>query len=560
MSLFSSLSVALTGLNASQTAIDVTGQNISNANTEGYSRKQIDLQPLSRPDGTYGEMGMGVDVADITRIRDAFLDQQIQSQSGQQGYYTQVDAALGQVENLFNEPQNGSLNDNLNSFFSAWQDLANNPGDLSTREALSAAAGTLTDNLHGLTQGLQQYQSQQQGVLGDTVTQANNLMQQISALNKTISSEEAQPNGNANDSRDQRNQLVTQLSQLMDVTTTEDAQGRVSITSGGVLMVGPSSYQQLETYGTTVTQADGTQQPTFGVRLQSNKQVVQPATGQLKGILDVEQTIIPSYQDKLDSLAKGLVQSVNALHETGFNMNQDTGIDFFNPNDTTAGTISLSDAVLADPNNIAAASGGTTASATVSPAGGIPAQTAPTLDLKTIDPNYRYLVNGSVQITLDSNGQTLQEGAGKDYIVDYAQGTITFLNYNKFAAGDNITVNLRYAQNGFPGVGDGSNALAISQLAQQNSMAPDSSGNATQTFSDYYSSVVGDLGAARTQSTNGLQTQNNLVTQLQQEQTSVSGVSLDEEMTNLIKYQNSYQASARIVTTVQSMLDVLMNM
>jgi flagellar hook-associated protein 1 FlgK len=254
------------------------------------------------------------------------------------------------------------------------------------------------------------------------------------------------------------------------------------------------------------------------------------------------------------------VREVNALHQTGYTLNKSTGINFFNPAGTDAAHISLADPILADAKNIAPAQGGTSAPATVVPAGGMPAQGAPTYDLKLDDPRYRYVAQGSVEITLSGTGEILREGAGQDYIVDYTLGTVTFLNYARFAGGEAISIDFRFEENGFPGNGDGANALAIAQLRQLATLSPDPNGNPTQTFGDYYSAMVGTLGIARNQNTTNLETKEFLIAQMDEEQASIAGVSLDEEMTNLIRFQHSYQASARIVGTVQEMMDTLMNM
>jgi flagellar hook-associated protein 1 FlgK len=181
------------------------------------------------------------------------------------------------------------------------------------------------------------------------------------------------------------------------------------------------------------------------------------------------------------------------------------------------------------------------------------------LDLTTLNPQYRYLTDGTLRVTLNGTGEVLREGAGEDYIVDYVRGTVTFLNYAKFAAGDSVTLDFRHSQTAFPGNGDGSNALTIARLRQRSVMAPDPLGNATQSLSSFYNSFVGALGIGRNQIRDEAEAKEFLIAQMDAEQASISGVSMDEEMINLVKYQHSYQAAARIISTVNQMLDVLMN-
>ena len=232
---------------------------------------------------------------------------------------------------------------------------------------------------------------------------------------------------------------------------------------------------------------------------------------------------------------------------------------FFDPTKVKANDISLSDAVLGSSQNIAAAKGGVITDVAVFAApGGIPAAGTPTLDLRTVNPAYQNLAQGSVQLTL-ADGSVLSEGSGKDYVVDYERGVVTFLNYARYAAADAVNVKLQYNTTGYPGAGNGQNALEIAQLRHKTTMGADADGNPTQSISEYYSAVIGRLGIEKNQNGSRLETKEFLIAQMDAEQASLAGVSLDEEMANMIKFENSYQASARFITTINSMMDVLMN-
>src|SRR4051812_32338115 len=120
MGLLDSLSIGMRGLNASQRAIDVTGQNISNANTEGYSRKRVNLQSDAINDPVYGEKGLGVEVTEIDRIRDQFLDRQTWEAMGEKGYDTQLDTAYTRIGNILKEPSEDGLAAKMNAFWASW--------------------------------------------------------------------------------------------------------------------------------------------------------------------------------------------------------------------------------------------------------------------------------------------------------------------------------------------------------------------------------------------------------------------------------------------------------
>jgi flagellar hook-associated protein 1 len=558
MSLFGSLNLGTRGLFAAQTAIDVTGQNISNANTEGYSRKRVNLQPDSRMDSAYGEMGIGVEIASIDRVRNSFLDRQIYEQLGDKGLQQQINTTLTRLEDLFKEPTDGSLNDKLGSFYDAWQDLANNPQELSAREAVKAATKDMTDMFNSLALEMVDYRSKLDEQLQKEVGQINDLTSRIAKLNVEISTAEGQPGYNANDSRDQRDLLVKQLSELVDVTAIESDAGQVSVSTGGVLLVGPQSSAPIETYGISRTRSDGTQFTTLGLRLAESKKVFTPKGGIVRGIMDSKDAIVPGYEASLDSMAANLIAKVNEKHITGYNLNEQTGVLFFDPNYTDAKSIRLADAINLDSKNIAAARGGK-ASPIQSVDEFIPNAATPQVDLKATDPDYRNIVQGSVEIILDATGEALREGAGADYVVDYKLGVVTFLNYAKYAAADDITINMRYETNGFSGPGDGGQALDIAQLRQTATMSPDPLGNPTQSVNDFYSSFVGALGIQRNQVQSALDNKEFIIQQLDGEQLSLAGVSIDEEMVNMIKFQNSYQASARFISNVDRMMEVLMN-
>ncbi len=560
MSLFSALNTATRGMAAAQAAIQVTGQNISNANTEGYTRKRVELSPDSRRDGVYGSIGMGVEITSIARIRDIYIDQQIAEQIGDRGKARVMDEAMEKLEGLFAEPGDGGFNTHLNNFWNAWQDLANNPSDLAARGAVRTSAEVVTDMFHSVAQDLRMFRESRMEVLDSKVRILNGLMRDIHNLNTEIASQEAgNSRGAANDTRDQRDLMVRQLAEMVDVKYFEDELGRVTITTAGSLLVGPTSAVQLELYSSSKMLPDGSMSPVITeLRFADSKKVFTPNGGELRAIMDVKDVLVPKYQNYLDTLAKTLVTEVNALHSEGYNLNRSTGVFFFDVSQTTAQGIKLSPSILKDVNNIAAAPAGRSSlPINFLPVGGVPALADPVIRLSNINPLYRDIIPGSLNI--EWNGQSLQEGPGKDYVVDYQLGTIHFINYAKYGAGDALDVTLRHREGGYPGDGVGSLALAIAQLRQTPLLKPDPTGKSTQTLDQFYSSFVGELGIERQQAKSTFDTKSFLIAQLDSRQQSVAGVSLDEEMTNMIKFEHSYQASARFISVINSMLDTLLN-
>ncbi len=557
MGLFDALGIGMRGLNAAQTSIDVTGQNISNANTEGYSRKVVDQSAGVVNNEVFGQIGQGVDVTSISRVRDEFLDRQIWESSGDVGLTTEMDTAYTRLENILKEPTENGLAAQMNKFWSSFQDLANNPANASAREAVKASANVLTDAFHSVYKQIEDYGLSMNNPLIEKAKSVNDLTGQIYLLNEKVAGVEAHAGEKANDTRDQRDLLVRKLAGLVDVQTIEDKNGRVMITSGGNLLVGSSEALKITTYGVDTKLSDGTLSTELRLRFEDSKKNYDPRGGSLKGIMDARSTVLTDYKEKLNALAKAIVTGVNDVHTSGYTMNQATGVYFFDPNKTKAGDITLSDAVTADSANIAAAAGGKIVDVVAfNPAGGIPAAGTPVLDLKAINSNYQNLTQGGVKVTL-GNGAVLEEGAGKDYIVDYEKGTITFLNYARYAAADAVSVKIAYNTTGYPGDGNGENAASIAKVRLAATMSAGTSGF-TQSVSDYYAGVIGKLGIEKNQNTSRKDTKTFLIDQMSTEQATVSGVSLDEEMTNMIKYENSYKASAKYIQTISAMMEVLM--
>ncbi|HEX3019167.1 MAG TPA: flagellar basal body rod C-terminal domain-containing protein [Chitinispirillaceae bacterium] len=292
----------------------------------------------------------------------------------------------------------------------------------------------------------------------------------------------------------------------------------------------------------------------------NSKNIFTPQGGQIKGLLESRDKVIPEYQKQLDTLANGLVEKVNELHRRGFNLNGFTGIDFFDANTTGASNINLSASILSDVGNIAAASGGEThpASQNLSPAGAHDFGVAPIQLYR--DPSATPLVEaknileGTVVVTTATT--PLVENV--DYHIDYVNGTFQMLHSGYDS--EDLQIDFNYRSGGFAGPGDNSNAVKIANLRSELTMNPNVHGNGTVSYTEYYSSMIGRLGLSRNEADSNLQTREFLVNQYETHQDAIAGVSLDEEMADLIKYQHTYQAAARLISIANEMLDSLINM
>lgn len=568
MSLFEALSVANRGLSASQIAINVTGQNISNASTEGYSRKRIEQAADYRKDGSFGQFGFGVEVYSVARVRDTFIDRQVNEETTRYGFYDQMDVSYQQVENVFTEPSDYGLNTLMNNFWNAWSDLANNPSDSSARESVRSMAQTLTSQFHHVSEELRSYKETINGQIEAQVMRVNEITKELHQCNVVIAGSEGATGTMANDSRDQRDTLLTELASIVDVDYQEDEHGVLTVTTNGHMLVSNATNFELEMSRSQVTAEDGYQYSRVDVRFDQTKRAFEPKNGQLKAMMNVRDEVVPGFERYTNAMAKELVQTVNEVHQGGYNLAGLTGISFFDPYKLNAANINLSVAVQNDVNNLAAGVGGKVESVAIGsattpyvPASDVLELSDPTAD-PLFNPQYRNILKESLSVSMVDNTTVpptvnkLVEGADNDYVVDYERGVIRFVVP---VTGSDLLIDFKYNDTGFAGKGDGENAIAIGALREKSVMQNDIFGNPTQTIDEYYAGMLGRLGTERNEAESNLETRTYALKQLKGAQQEVSGVNLDEEMTSLIQYEHTYQASARFLTTVSDMLDILLN-
>ncbi len=354
---FGSVEIALRALQAQRLALNVVAHNIANANTPGYSRQTARLEPtppypwpgLTRSAGA-GQLGTGVAVAGIDRLRDAFTDLQLRQQFTLSGYYTVLSDGYAQVEAVFNEPSDSGLNQQLGRFWSAWQELSLAPQDTSIRTSVIESAKNLAGLFNQMVGRLRQLQRDLDFRVGSKVAEINELADRIARLNVQIG--QIQGTGqNPNDLLDQRDQLIDRLSQIVRVAYIQGEGGQVTIYIGGRMLVHNEQAFSLSTapgpggFTRPVWAADGAPVD------------LGPAEGgELKALMDLRDAVIPARIADLNGLAGALAGAVNAVHGSGYGLDGSTGLDFFvfTAGDEAA-TLQVNPAVAADPLKIAAA-------------------------------------------------------------------------------------------------------------------------------------------------------------------------------------------------------------
>ena len=358
--LMGSLEIALQSLLAQQGALEVTSNNIANANTPGYSRQTpVFEEEPSIADGSL-VFGQGVSLQQVQSVRDNVLELQLNQETGTQ---SQLDAYLGsmnQVATVFNETQGAGLQNVISQFYSSFQQLSTNPTDTTLRQAVLNAGQNLATAFNQASASLGQIRtSLDQSVVQD-VGQVNQLTSQIAALNPQIAA--AQAAGQSTGSLvDQRNQLISQLSGLVDISVTDAGNGNVTVSTadGTPLVVGNQSFA-------LTTQLDP-QTGTQHVFSQGTDITESIQSGDLGGLIQARDQGVAQAQTNLDNLAASLISSTNTQHVKGFDLSGAAGGNFFSPftpgsSGSNAGAAAQFAVAITDPSKIAASSDGTAGS------------------------------------------------------------------------------------------------------------------------------------------------------------------------------------------------------
>lgn len=340
MSLFSTLNTASTALNAQQRAIDVTGQNVANVNTDGYSRQRVNMQSVGGNavpaiwSVSHG-VGDGVDASDVIRIRDAFLEAQGQQAHGAVTNLTVQDSSFTAVQQAFGEPGTSGIQSTLNNFWSGWGDIHSNPTDSGARSQLLQRSQTLVAGMHSAMGQLDEQWQQSNDATQTLLTDVNSTSLQLAGLNRAIESATAS-NLPTNDLADKRDALVMHLSDQIGATSKLANDGTMSVSVGGISLVSGTNALTLKLAGGT----DATDAATTPVAIVTSPggatvQVGGTALGQLT----TQNSLIPGYEGQLNGVAQKLADQVNQVHEQGSDLGGASGTAFFT--DDAGGTAAV---------------------------------------------------------------------------------------------------------------------------------------------------------------------------------------------------------------------------
>jgi len=589
------LNIATTALNAQQYCMGVTAQNIANVNTEGYSRQNPVLlaeKPLLS-EGLI--LGRGVDTEQVSRSCDQFIENKLMREKSNMSSSSGMEKYMQVLEGFFNENSDTSISTMLSDIWNGWYDISNNPSGASERISLYEQSVLLSEQFNALGTDLIQIETDLTSAVSSGVETINKITHEIAQVNKQIVSMEV--NNVANDLRDKRNTLVSELNEYLDVQAFEQSDGSLTIVGarGCTLVQGNSNYE-LEMGGT-----DGDR-----VRWQSSSGSYVDITnyltnGKLGGWLGMRDEVVAKYKLDLDALAKEVIWSVNQQHSQGVGLEGFSSVTgkyaAANPGSAiTSSGLSYQDKVDDSSKTFKIWLFDTNGDPYDSDSGTTGLQGNPITITVTSGMTTNELVtaidNGTgVQASLDSQNRlniSIDTGEiatlGSLAFSDDNSNVLAAFGINTFFTGsgsgdmgvnDIIGLNKNFiaaAQIGSDGTmasGDNNNALAITDL-QSTSMSisqwtcdrinGNTQGSITSTIEDYYHSMVGSIGITSASISRDRSFSELMVNELSNIRDSISAVSLDEEMTNLIKFQHAYVAAAKLIGVADEMLNTLLEL
>lgn len=535
MSLFA---IGLSGLNAGQVALQTTGNNIVNVNTPGHNRE------ITR----FAENGVanGVQITSVDRQFNQFVaDQYNQSKSitsGLSSYMSQIN----QLDALLSDLDSG-LPVMMQSFFSSVQDLSGNASDSAARQGMIGSADNMTAQFRAMDNYLSEMQERVNGEVNDQVSQINNISSNIANLNKEISLVKAKTGQVPNALLNQRDQLVSDLSERINIRVSTQDNGIYNIAIGsGISLVAGSNSFKLE----AVTSAEDPTRQTIAYRDGGNNLISIPekgvSGGSLGGVLSFRTEALDTAQNRLGQMAVAIGTAFNETNQAGLDLEGNPGEEMFS---------------VSDPRSYSNERNASTAYLEGVFSNGAQVGLAD-FDVR-FDSATGYIVTNRItgaeeatfsatDTTLDFGGMTFNVNGtpadGDRFLVRPFYNAAGNFD-NKLTDGSKIAAAL---PDGDTGSGDNRNALAMYDLQFERLVG------GTSTFNQGYASMINDIGNRSQIVKVNLSAQESLTQQLRGVQQSESGVNLDEEAANLLRFQQYYQASARIIETASTVMDTIL--
>lgn len=614
---FAGIEIGKRSLMAHTAQITTSGHNISNADTEGYSRQRVQIKtfdPLYRPDlsraETAGQIGQGNSVESIRRLRDELLDQRIVMQGNQEAYWATREKYYVMIEDVYNEPDEISVRTNMDKYWQSWQELSVYPESQAARQAVVTRGETLAESIQQRFKALSGIGTLIDGDIEASVRQVNNLTKQIAELDGEIVKSKAMGD-NPNDLLDRRDVLVEKLSQIANITTEIRDEDEFMVYVDGHILV------------------QGTRSRAFDVEPMTDnngyRQVVWADTGaeaeftggSLGALIELRDSDIRSEVQSLNTMTMNFADLVNDVHRNGIGMNAVSGLDFFVQQPfvaSTNGNYDRNGDGVDDSSYIFRFTGtnvlnpqekvGLEGVMTFSGKNGnvaVPYHATDTIEevvarINDSDGEVKAYLDRDNRLVLKATSAEAMEnpdfvirhvedsglflagyagvlnGSGAENAYDFARADAVGALRGSFAVSpvlnpagyiavnpeiktDVLSVAAAFpANNGKSLIGDGRAAVEIAAIRNTNVMIGKS-----RTFDDYFANSVTNVGLKGEQAETNMLSQNAIMNDLRGLRDSISGVNIDEELADIIKFQHGYNAAAKFVSVMDSLLDTVIN-
>lgn len=615
---FAGIEIGKRSLMAHSTQIQTAGHNISNADTEGYSRQRVivkSFEPIYRPDleraMVPGQIGQGCDVESINRIKDELLESRIVEQKNVESYWETRDKYYSMIESVYNEPNDVSVRTNMDKFWQGWQELSTYPESDAARLAVVVRGQTLTNSIQQQYKSLRGIGDQINGDIEAVVKQVNDLSRQIASVNCEIVRSKGLGD-NPNDLMDRRDLLVEKLSSLINVTVTQKDPDEFMVHTDGQIIVQGSLARQIETVG----QLDNNG---YGKLMWSDTKLdAEFHGGTLGALVELRDKDIRTEIQSLNTMALNFADLVNDVHRNAIGKNNTTGLDFFVQHDfveNVNGNYDRNGDGVEDTSYIFRMTGtnalkmqeqiGLSGTMTINGASGNIDVAYFSTDTVEDVINRINDSNGEVKAYLDrnsclvlkatsSNGMEnpdfvirhvedsgmfltgysgILQGSGADNAYDFnranavdvlagAQFAVSpvlnpsaYIEVNGLIQNDVSSVAAAFKNSqGFAEPSDGRAAVEMAAIRNTKIMI-----GSQRTFDDYFADTITNVGLKGEQAQNQLATQNKIMGDLRDLRDSISGVNIDEELADIIKFQHGYNVAAKFISVQDELLDTLIN-
>lgn len=617
-STFSGIELGKRSLMVHTQAITTAGHNISNAETEGYSRQRVQMtamNPLYRPEleraHEPGQIGQGVIGTSIDRVRDELLDSRITQQQNLETYWQTRSDYYTMLEQIYNEPADVSIRSNMDKFWESWQELSIHPESQAARQAVVSRGESLTNSINERWNALSGIGNLLNGDIIATVEQVNGYAKQIAELNNEIVRSRAMGD-NPNDLLDRRDLLVDKLSKLVNITTDQRDNDEFMVHLEGIVLVQGNEARSFELEKTIDN--NGYSKVIWSDTLNT----AQITGGKLGALIELRDVDVRDEIQSLNTMAMNFSDLVNDVHRNAAGANKVTGLDFFtqhafveniNGNYDSNGDGTLDRSYVfrftgtnqLNPQEQVGIEGTMTFSA---PSGFVQVPYYHTDTVETVI-NRINDSNGEVKAYLDRNNNlvlkatTAQNAENPDFVIrhvedsgffltgysgilsasgvggaydynqpdavnalagaEFAVAPVTnpagYIEVNQTIRNDVMNVAAAYVGvNGEVAMGDGRAAVEIAAIRNTPVMI-----GSRRLLDDYFADTVTKVGLKGEQAEINYNSQRAMMDDLRMRRESISGVNVDEELADLLKFQHGYNAAARFITVWDSMLDTIIN-